>query len=377
MVVVPERDLLGVIQQQRIFFAAITLIAMLVATSMAVALSRRFSEPLRRLAGSSQRMGRLDLTPSPAVESSLTEVDQLAAEQERMRIALDAFSKYVPVELVRELLRRGEAARLGGSERDITILFSDVIGFTTVAEAMTPPEVTAHMGEYFAALLEVIQEDGYGDVNEIAGDGVVAFWGAPAEDADHALHAVDAVLRCRDRIAALNPVWRERGKPELPTRFGLASGPVVVGNVGAPTRLSYAAMGDTVNTASRVESINRVYGTEVIATAAVRERAGSGFAWRLVDAVRVKGKTEVLELFELLGRSGAVPQEVAKFAELYEAALALFRERRFKEALDALDALASERPRDLSVERLAARCRALRDDPPSDDWDGVSQFEEK
>ena len=267
-VAIPEDDLLGIVQQQRLLFGAIALLAMFGAGLMAMALSRRFSHPLGELVRNSQRMGQLDLTQSAVIESSLTEVDQLAVEQERMRIALDAFSKYVPVELVRELLRRGEAAKIGGSERDITILFTDVIGFTTIAEAMTPTELTLHLAEYFAALLELIQEDGYGDVNEIAGDGVVAFWGAPADDDDHAFHAVDAILRSRDRLAELNLDWRQRGLPAMPTRFGLATGPVVVGNVGAPSRLSYAAVGDTVNTASRIEGLNRIY------RGARRRRAG-------------------------------------------------------------------------------------------------------
>jgi adenylate cyclase len=377
IVAIPEDDLLGVVQQQRLLFVAISLLAMLGASLMAIGLSRRFSNPLRELARNSQRMGQLDLTPSPAIESSLTEVDQLAEEQERMRIALDAFSKYVPVELVRELLRRGEAAKIGGSERDITILFSDVIGFTTIAESMSPPELTAHLGEYFAALLELIQEDGYGDVNEIAGDGVVAFWGAPADDADHALHAVDAALRCRQRLAELNFDWRQRGLPAMRTRFGLATGPVVVGNVGAPSRLSYAAVGDSVNVASRIEGLNRIYGTELLATAVVRERAGRGHLWRLVDVVRVKGKNEAIEVYELLGRAGEIAPALERFARRYEEALALFRDRRFADAIGVLDDLAREHADDLSIQRLTARARALRDDPPGADWDAVSRFEVK
>ncbi|MBW2495440.1 MAG: adenylate/guanylate cyclase domain-containing protein, partial [Deltaproteobacteria bacterium] len=293
------------------------------------------------------------------------------------RIALDAFSKYVPVELVRELLRRGEAAKIGGSERDITILFSDVIGFTTIAESMTPSELTRHLAEYFAALLALIQQDGYGDINEIAGDGVVAFWGAPADDDQHALHAVDAILRARERLAELNLDWRERGLPAMPTRFGLATGPVVVGNVGAPSRLSYAAVGDTVNTASRIEGLNRIYGTEALVTAAVRERAGPGYQWRFVDDVRVKGKYDAVEIYELLGRAGEVPPEVERFVERHDEAFASFRERRFDDAIQLLDALAGERANDLSVRRLLARARALREEPPGADWDGVSHVEVK
>jgi adenylate cyclase len=223
----------------------------------------------------------------------------------------------------------------------------------------------------------LIQEDGYGDVNEIAGDGVVAFWGAPADDDDHAFHAVDAILRSRDRLAELNLDWRQRGLPAMPTRFGLATGPVVVGNVGAPSRLSYAAVGDTVNTASRIEGLNRIYGTEALVTAAVCERAGQGYQWRLVDVVRVKGKYDALEIYELLGRTSEIAPEIERFVQRYEEALGLFRDRRFDDAIHLLDDLAGERADDLSIQRLLARARAMRDNPPSADWDAVSRFEVK
>jgi adenylate cyclase len=376
-VAVPERDLLGVVQQQRVFIVAVTGLALLAATLMALMLSRRVSQPLGQLVANSRRMGRLELGEGKRISSNFEEVEHLAEEQERMRIALDAFSKYVPVELVRELLDRGEAAKIGGTQRVLTILFSDIVGFTTIAEAMTPQKLTSHMSTYFAELLEIIQADGCGDVNEIVGDGIVAFWGAPADDPDHSIHAVDAVLRCLHRLDELNPQFKSRGLPELPTCFGLATGPVVVGNVGAPSRMSYAAVGDTVNVASRVEGLNRIYGTMILATAAVRDEAGQGFRWRWVDRVRVKGKRTPVDLHELLGRAGEVSSQRLVFAGRYEEAFSLFRERHFDEALGVLEGLAEEGSTDLSVARLLDRARRLRADPPGDDWDAVSVFEVK
>jgi len=374
VVAVPERDLLGVVQQQRVFIAGVTSVALLVATLVALVLSRRVSEPLSQLVTNSQRIGQLELGDAQAISSNLAELNQLAEEQERMRIALDAFSKYVPIELVRELLGRGEAARIGGSQRRLTILFSDIVGFTTIAEAMTPQDLTKHMSTYFAELLDIIQADGRGDINEIAGDGIVAFWGAPADDPDHALHAVDAVLRCRDRLDDLNPRYAEAGLPPLPTCFGLATGPVVVGNVGAPSRMSYAAVGDTVNTASRVEGLNRIYGTTALATAEVRDEAGPGYRWRWVDRVRVKGKLVPIDLHELLGRAGEVSSDRLEFAKSYEAALSAFTKRRFDEACGTLAPLAEAHPDDLSIARLSGRAQQLRNDPPAADWEPVSVF---
>lgn len=371
---VPERDLLGVVQQQRVFIAGVTSLALIAASVIALVLSRRVSRPLDLLVANSQRIGRLELDIGDPISSNLEEVSQLAEEQERMRIALDAFSKYVPVELVRELLNRGEAAQIGGTQRQLTILFSDIVGFTTIAEAMKPRDLTSHMATYFGELLEIIQADGCGDVNEIAGDGIVSFWGAPANDPDHSIHAVDAVLRCCQRLDELNLQFKDRGLPELPTCFGLAAGLVVVGNVGAPSRMSYTAVGDTVNVASRVEGLNRIYGTTVLATSMVRDDAGRGYRWRWIDRVRVKGKLTPIDLHELLGRAGDVSNQRIRFTERYEAAFSLFRDRRFDKALVALDGLAAEYPDDLSVARLIDRARQMRADPPADDWEAVSVF---
>jgi len=374
---VSESELLGPIARQRQVVIGLTLLALLGGALIALVLSRRFSQPLSELAASSQRIADLDLSVHEPVHSGLREVEQLAQQQERMRVALDSFSRYVPVELVRQLLHRGEAARIGGTQRELTILFSDVVGFTTIAESMTPQDLTLHMSEYFEALLGIIQEDGFGEVNEIVGDGVVAFWGAPLDDPDHARHAVDAVVRCQKRLDELNREWPGRGKPPLPTCFGLASGPVVVGNVGAPARLTYAAVGDTTNVASRIEGLNRFYGTSALATAAARERAGAGYAWRLVDGVRVKGKNDSLEIYELLGRVEDLSESDRAFVSRYTSALADYRARRFEEARDSLADLRAERPGDGPTLRLLREAELLAAEPPAADWDGVTRFDVK
>jgi adenylate cyclase len=375
--VVPEADLVGVITQQRVLLLGVSLVGFGAALAMALWLAGRYSHPLSTLARNSQRIGSLELRDLVPVASSLREVDQLVTEQERMRVALDSFSRYVPMEIIRELLARGEAARIGGSRRTITSLFTDVRGFTSISEALSPEAITAHMAEYFEQMLQIVQGDGYGTVTQLNGDGLVAFWGAPLEDEEHAAHAAEAVVRCEERLAELNPRWKERGLPELPTRFGLATGPVVVGNVGALSRLVYTALGDTVNLASRLEGLSRFYGTSVLVSAPMRAAAGDGFAWRLVDVVRVKGKARAVEVHELLGRAAGVPAPTLAFAARYEEALAAYRGRRFGEAVTTLEALDAERPDDVSVERLLHRARGFAATSPPEDWDGVSDFFEK
>lgn len=374
---VPQDDLIGVIAEQRLLLIGVSILGFGVATLMAFWLARRYGEPLSALAENSERIGSLELGDLVEVDASLREVDQLAVEQERMRVALDSFSRYVPTEIIRELMNRGEAARIGGTRREMTSLFTDIVGFTSISERMSPETLTAHVAEYFEVLLGVIQGDGFGTVTQLNGDGVVAMWGAPVDVPDHARRAVLAVVRCQERLAELNAGWRERDLAPLSTRFGLASGAALIGNVGAASRLVYTAIGDTVNLASRLEGLGRAYGVSVLAAASTREAAGSGLVWRTLDVVRVKGKERAVEVSELLGSETQVGEPARRFAARYEEGLALYRSRSFERAAAILDALLRENPGELSVVRLLALARAHAAEPPPDDWDGVSIFEQK
>jgi adenylate cyclase len=226
-------------------------------------------------------------------------------------------------------------------------------------------------------MLGTVQGDGFGEVTQLTGDGFVAFWGAPIDCPHHAAQAAETVLACRAGLADINSQWRTRGLPELPTRFGLATGPVIVGNVGSTERMVYTAVGDTINLASRLEGINRFYGTWVLASEATRRAAGDAFAWRRVDRVRAKGKQEPIDLYELLGRAGEVPADRLEFAARYEAALDQYRERDFAAASAALESLQQEYPDDVSVARLLELTRDVAKNPPDDGWDGTTNFQVK
>jgi len=374
VVLAPENDFLAGVIEQRNVLLAITACALLAAFLLALMLARRYSAPLAALAAQAERIQRLDVTEPAGIDTNLREVEQLASSQERMRHALDSFSRYVPLEVVRELMKRDEAASIGGSRRNINVLFTDIQGFTTIAEGLEPEVITQHMSEYFREMLGTIQGDGFGEVTQLTGDGFVAFWGAPIDCPRHAAQAAETVLACRTRLAEMNAQWRSRGAPELPTRFGIASGPVVVGNVGSPERLVYTAVGDTINLASRLEGINRFYGTWVLASEETRRAAGDAFAWRRVDRVRAKGKQNALELYELLGRAGEVPAERLEFAHRHESALDQFRARDFATAGAALESLAQEFPDDRSVTRLLELIQELSTKPLPDDWDGTTNY---
>jgi adenylate cyclase len=277
------------------------MLALGVATVMALYLSKSYSGPLQELVEHSARLQTLKTDVAVQVKSRLTEVRHLAEAQENMRRALDSFARYVPVEVVRELLDRGEAAEIGGRNADVTILFTDITGFTTIAESMTAAELTGHMSSYFERIVDILHRHS-GTVDKFVGDSVMAFWGAPKPLENHCRPAVEAVVEICEWLERANCEWSAQGLPALPTRFGLSTGKVTVGNVGAVHRLSYTVLGDAVNLAQRLEALNSELNTTVLVDETVRKTSGEGFAWRDVGEIQVKGKMTFVRVFELLGR---------------------------------------------------------------------------
>lgn len=374
-VMVPEHDFMGEVYKNELFIGLITLFAVALALLMAVLLARSYGQPLERLVSESERIQNLDLETPRTITSNLREVEYLADAHDRMKTVLSSFAKYVPMDVVRTLLARGEAAQLGGVNKEVTVLFTDIQGFTTVAESMTPEALTKHMANYFNHMLAVLKDE-EATIDKFIGDAIVAFWNAPNDLADHSTHAVRAALRCSTALLELNIEWHENGLPLLPTRFGISTGPVVVGNVGADSRLNYTVLGDTVNLASRLEGLNHLYSTTILVSERVRQEVGDQILWRHVDRVAVKGKLQGVDIFEPLGEPEAVPHSRRLFVKNYEAALANYLAGRFTQALDLFKSLHEEYPEDLSVETMITSCVAYLANPPNN-WDGIRRLETK
>jgi adenylate cyclase len=275
--------------------------------------------------------------------------------------------------VVRELVHKGEVARIGGRKETLTVLFTDIAGFTKISESMPPETLTNHMAEYFQEMIDTLHQH-QATVDKIVGDAIVAFWGAPTPVAQPADKAIQAVVRCRDRLAALNGEWRARGLPPLPTRFGLATGPVVVGNIGARTRLAYTVFGDAVNLASRLEGLNKLYGSAILVDEATRQACEEPYEWRHLDRIIVVGKTEATEIYEILGQAGTVSEKVLAGARIYESAWALYRSGDFRQALRMLQDFEPEFGSDVAVQLLRQRCTEYGKSPPGPDWDGTSKM---
>jgi adenylate cyclase len=315
---------------------------------------------LRGIAADANRLRQLDFAATPRA-AAVREVRDVLDGLEGAKSALRALGRFVPVDLVRGLVAAHEDPRPGGEVRDVTVLFSDIEGFTTLAESMPPDAVAALTSESLASATAAVHASG-GIVDKFIGDSVMALWNAPSHVLDHAARACSAAVAARDAERRLveSPAWS--GRPKIRTRFGVHTGRAVVGNIGSPERLNYTAVGDTVNLASRLEGLNKVYGTSIIVSEAVRELAGARFDFRLVDRVAVKGRAGSVRVFELLGGPGARSQ----VHDRYEEALAAYARREFAAAGESFAALEGDGP----ARALRARCARYAAAPPPPDWDG-------
>ena len=364
-IIVPEAEFLAEIDHT-IRRLAIGLALFVLVTGALVAYgARRFlADPVARIAGDLAHIERFELEAVPYRQSRLAEIDRLSAALVRMAAGLADFAKFIPTELVRRLVAGGMRAEPGGERRQLTVLFADLAGFTALSERLGD-RVVPIVGQYLELASRAVEDAG-GTVDKFIGDAVMAFWGAPTADPDHAAKACRAALAL---VAAMDGA-RARGEPlgELRVRIGLHTGPAIVGNVGSARRLNYTALGDTVNLASRLEGVNKVYGTTILLSAATAEAAGPAIVTREIDTVAVYGRSEGVRLFELLGPAGTTPTPAQ---EHYARALALYRAARFAAATAVLAS-----PSDGPSRWLAARCLTLAATPPTE-WQPITQLDSK
>jgi adenylate cyclase len=293
-----------------------------------------------------------------------------------MKASLRSNRKFVPAELVRGLHASGQEAKLGGKRQKLTIYFSDLEGFTTVSEQLEPEKLVELLGEYFAAMTGQILEEG-GTVDKYIGDAIMAFWGAPNAREDHALAACRTALANQAKLKELQRDWQARGLPLLKVRIGLNTGEAIVGNIGSEDRLDYTAIGDSVNLASRLEGLNKYYGTTIMLSAATWLAVKDDVVARPLDKVSVKGKKQGALVYELLGMKGETDEAIVVMAETYAAALDAYSKRDWATARAKLRAVIDQRGSDPPSSQMLERIDELEASPPGDDWDGVNRMESK
>jgi len=300
VVAAPESDFtadtIALLRQGVSIAIAVLVAGILAALLVAVAISRSLAALTRQ----AQRFQALDLEETPPIRSHISEVMALASATAAARNAVRTFAMYVPTEVVRLLVGGGLFGARHADRREVTVMFTDIRDFTTICETHEPEEVVAMLSAYFDVMSGCIRDHG-GAIIQFLGDGVYSMWNAPVEDPRHADHALACALSLAARIETFNAGQVAAGKPPLATRFGLHTGTAVVGSMGAADRLQYTAIGDTVNVASRLEGINKVYGTTILASRQVKDRATGRFAFRPLGGVQAKGRAEPIEIFEVVG----------------------------------------------------------------------------
>ena len=290
-------------------------------------------------------------------------------EREKKKIR-GAFQYYLTASVVEQMLKNPDKLRLGGEKKDLTVLFSDIRGFTQISERMTPEALVKFLNEYLTKMTDIVfKYDGL--LDKYMGDAIMAIWGAPLDQPDHAPRACYTALDMVDELRVLQAKWAAEGMPRLNIGIGVNAGPMVVGNMGSDRRFDYTVMGDSVNLGSRLEGLNKVYGTNIVVSEMTYERVREEILGRELDAVRVKGKDQPVKIYELIVRRSQASSEQKARVEEFQAALADYRNRQWPRALQTFQAILEKQPQDGAAKLYVERCQTLEKNPPPDNWDGV------
>lgn len=296
-------------------------------------------------------------------------------ELRQRRFLLKAISHYVSKSVADELARDPRKLSLSGERREMTVMFTDLVNFTTLSEKLDEHRLPDMLNFYLQEMSGVILAQN-GTLDKYIGDSIMSFWNAPLNQTDHARRACHAALEILSREKAIEDQLIAIANGPVKSRMGINSGPMIVGNMGSTYRFDYTVLGDSVNFASRLESANKMYGTRILLSGTTANLVRDEFIVRKVDLLRVKGKLKPMEIYELMGHATAEPSQ-AQLISRYENALALYQKRQLNQAWELLLAIAQDFPQDGPTATLLARVLHLRDHPPPDDWDGVYVAQEK
>ncbi|MBW2037837.1 MAG: adenylate/guanylate cyclase domain-containing protein [Deltaproteobacteria bacterium] len=306
---------------------------------------------------------------------SLTAYKYLTEERQKKFIR-DAFSTYLAPSVVEQLIKSPEKLVLGGEDRVITAFFSDVQGFTSISEKLNPTELVELLNEFLTEMTDIILRY-EGTVDKFEGDAIIAFFGAPNILEDHAVRACMAGVDMQRRLAELRAMWKAKGRPQLKMRIGLNTGSAVVGNMGSKTRMDYTMMGDTVNTAARLEGVNKIYGTYMMISSSTYKAAKGMIFARELDTIGVVGKGEPLVVYEVIGYPGEIDDNVRTAACEYASGLDAYRNQDWDNAISHFKRVLSINPHDGPAQTMLKRCREFKATPPGRDWDGVFRMATK
>lgn len=364
-IVVPQSYYVGPLQVIRNRLLLITSIIILCLCIGGFFLQRSLKLEQTKIIRETVKMHNFEFNASQP-RSIFQDIYEILSSLELAKTAMRAMSKYVPIELVRQLYQSQKEPTLGGEIQEVSMLFTDIRNFTALAEKLPVNDLAAALGGYLRIMTHVIQNKRQGVIDKYIGDGIMALWNAPAPLPNHAQVACQAVLDCTVALKELFASHQWQNLPPFETRFGLHKDRVMVGHFGAPDRLNFTAIGNGVNIASRLEGLNKQYGTSILVSEDIFEAAKEVFIFRLVDLVAVKGKLEGINVYELIGKKGEKPAMDAIISK-YEQALHAYRSRCFEDAMNLLNGQLQDGP----SHTLHARCAFFMQHPPPASWDGI------
>ncbi len=369
-VVVPEEDFTGDIQRKSDLMKILGIIIVICGILIASIFSKLVTNRINMLVDETNKIKNFQFD-GEKVDSVISEVYLLANAIYSMKMNLRSFKKYLPANLVQQLIQSGQDIHLGGDIRTLSILFSDIRNFTQLSEVMSPDQLMKDLSEYLENISGIISTQ-LGTIDKFIGDSIMAFWNAPLEDINHCEHACRTAILCRNKVNQLNEQWTQQGKTPFITRYGIHTGDVIVGNVGSIERMNYTAMGDNINVTSRLEGLNKVYGTSIIASDQVVKLVGSLFVFRKIDITAIKGKSGGYLIYELMAEN---PSELSfdftAYQPLFEEGFAAYQKQNWEVAIDTFLQALQVYPGDCLAPIFIKRCEQFQKNQLPSDWDGV------
>lgn len=332
MSIAPQDDFIGEANRMYLIILAIGVSILILGIIFISTFVSLLVKSFKKIIQETEKIKNFELEGDTPVQSHIKEIIAISNALQSMKVGLRAFKKYAPTTLVRSLIKTGQEAHIGGKTKNIALFFSDIKDFTPLAEKMDPDALSAQLYSYFETLSKVIVKT-RGTVDKYIGDSIMAMWGAPLHEKAPCQQAALAALRCQACVDKLNNQWKSEGKPLLITRIGIHFGSALVGTFGSSVRFSYTALGDAVNIASRLEGINKIYGTKIIVSDAVYQIIKNEFALRFLDCVEVKGKTVPIPIYELLAENRSqLSFDLAAYQDVFQQGYELYRKQQWDNA---------------------------------------------
>ncbi len=375
-IVIPEKTLMAQVNRNNIIVITLASLFIVISLLFGLSFSKSISKPLYRLSQEMEKVRAFSLDDIEEVPSVIKEVNEMNHSFINMVTGLRSFNKYVPSNLVSKMIGLGKEAVIGGEKKTLTLFFSDIKDFTSISEQLDPEFLVEDLEKYLSIMSKTIIRNS-GTVDKYMGDGIMAFWGAPDEVKDHAVLACYAALECQavlKHTAKKNP---ESVVSNSLTRIGINTGEVIVGNMGSEERLDYTVIGDSVNLASRLEALNKIYGTSIIISESTYNVVRDYVDARLLDKVAVKGKNKGIRIHELVSRRGELSKGQEKFLRVANYGVALYFNREWEKASSVFLQLLQHRRHDIPVQIMLERCQKFLKEPPPENWDGSNVLHRK